>query len=67
MSGAAANFIAPAFGTPLEICRWLEPHIAALAIDQLIHEFGSWIHLGLAVPRLQVLTIDRNGTRGGFS
>lgn len=66
LSGAAVDFHAPGFGTPLEICRWLEPHIGALGIDQLIHEFGSWVHLGLAVPRGQTLTIDRNGTRAGF-
>jgi zinc D-Ala-D-Ala carboxypeptidase len=65
-SGAAVDVIAPAFGTPLEICRWLEPHIAALAIDQLIHEFGTWVHLGLAVPRGLTLTIENNGTRSGF-
>ncbi len=66
LSGAAVDFIAPAFGTPLEICRWLEPHVAALAIDQLIHEFGTWVHLGLAVPRLQTFTIDAKGSRSGF-
>jgi len=67
LSGAAIDFICPGFGTPLEICRWLEPQMARLAIDQLIHEFGTWVHLGLAVPRLQALTIDDRGTRNGFS
>src|SRR5262245_28697970 len=66
LSGAAIDFICPGFGSPLEICRWLQPQMSKLAIDQLIHEFGSWVHLGLAVPRLQALTIDSKGTRSGF-
>lgn len=66
LSGAAVDFICPAFGTPLEVCHWIEPHLAKFAIDQLIHEFGAWVHLGLAVPRAQTLTIDAKGTRSGF-
>jgi hypothetical protein len=42
------------------------PYIAVLAIDQLIHEFGTWVHLGRGVPRGLTLTIDNNGTRSGF-
>jgi hypothetical protein len=43
----------------------------ALGIDQLIHEYDSWVHLGLRAtdmaPRHQALTIDNKGTRNGFA
>ena len=46
LEGLAADFTAPAFGSPLEVIR----KIAASGIeyDQLIYEYGSWVHLGLA-------------------
>lgn len=49
--GLACDFVCPAFGTPSEICKALEPHLVALDIDQLIAEgdgSGGWVHLGLA-------------------
>jgi zinc D-Ala-D-Ala carboxypeptidase len=70
MSGLAVDFICPGFGTPLQICHALRPHMAALEVDQLIHEFGAWVHLGLApegAHRLMALTIDNAGTRNGFA
>ena len=35
--------------------------------DQLIHEFGRWVHLSVD-PRMRrdVLTIDRSGARPGL-
>lgn len=69
MLGLAADFTCPAFGTPLEICRALEPFIDVLGIDQLIWEYGGWVHLGLAdhPPRCMAMTIDQGGTRHGFA
>jgi zinc D-Ala-D-Ala carboxypeptidase len=71
MSGLAADFTCPGFGTPRAICTKLEPHMKALGIDQLIHEFNTWVHLGLRAtdmtPRHQALTIDNKGTRTGFA
>jgi zinc D-Ala-D-Ala carboxypeptidase len=68
--GRAADWRAPRFGTPLEVCRALEPHLAALGIDQLIHEYASWTHTGWPEPgtraRHQVLTIDARGARAGL-
>lgn len=66
--GLAVDFTVPGFGTPLEICHALAPHIGDLGVDQLIHEFGAWVHLGLSTgaPRRQALTIDHGGTRTGF-
>jgi zinc D-Ala-D-Ala carboxypeptidase len=70
MSGLAVDFSAPGAGTPLQICRKLEPHMKALSIDQLIHEFNQWVHLGLSSDpikaRQMTLTINQSGTRQGF-
>jgi L-asparaginase II len=75
--GRAADFVCPKFGTPLEICRALEPLLEELGIDQLIYECGTdspgdeWVHLGLALPgdqpRCQALTINSAGTFNGFA
>ncbi len=59
MDGLAADFTAPAFGTVMQVAR----KIAAsdIAYDQLIHEYGTWVHIGLAKdgvePRSQKLSI----------
>lgn len=56
--GLAADFTAPQFGTPQEVAKAIIK--AAIGFDQLIYEFGSWVHLGLEEPekqwRNQVLT-----------
>ena len=65
--GMAADFTCPDFGTPLQVCRELATFADSLKFDQLIHEFGSWVHIGRApVPRKQLLTIDSRGTRLGL-
>lgn len=65
LDGLAADFICPAFGTPLQICRTVAR--SGLPYDQIIHEFGRWVHLSID-PRMrrQVLTIDRSGARSGL-
>lgn len=67
--GQAADFRAPAFGTPHEICYALALHVNELDYDQLIYEFGSWVHIGrgAGVQRGQALTIDGAGTRYGLA
>jgi hypothetical protein len=71
MSGLAADFIVPAFGTPLEICKRLEPYLKELSVDQLIHEYGDWVHLAITLPpdppRCECLTISNAGTTTGFA
>src|SRR5438128_6753470 len=58
--GLAADFICPSFGTPYEVCRQIVR--TQVPMDQLIHEFNSWCHLGLAADgirlRYQQLTIN---------
>jgi zinc D-Ala-D-Ala carboxypeptidase len=69
MSGLAVDFSCPGFGTPKAICHKLHPHMKELGIDQLIHEYDTWVHLGLSAsaPRHMALTIDNKGTRNGFA
>ena len=69
MHGLACDFSCPGFGSPLEICKALEPHMQTLGIDQLIHEYNGWVHLGLSAgePRHMAMTIDTKGARNGFA
>ena len=59
MKGLAADFIAPAFGSVLEIAQAIAA--SGIVFDQLIHEYGTWVHIGLApdgvTPRRQLLSI----------
>jgi len=45
----AADFKAPTFGTPFEVCKALAPVIDVLGIGQLIYE-RSWIHVSTRTP-----------------
>ncbi|WP_449434035.1 D-Ala-D-Ala carboxypeptidase family metallohydrolase [Pseudomonas putida] len=56
--GLAADFTAIDL-TPRELARAIKD--SSLMFDQLILEFGSWVHLGVSAgrPRRQVLTINR--------
>lgn len=61
MQGEAADFIAPKYGTPFEICRLLEA--SDLRYDQLIFE-GTWVHVSFVdyrPPRRSVLTWRKGG------
>jgi zinc D-Ala-D-Ala carboxypeptidase len=49
MDGRAADFICPEFGTPYVVAKKIAG--ARLGYDQMIHEYGRWVHL--AVPRAQ--------------
>lgn len=57
--GLAADFTCPEFGSPLEVARRIAG--STIAFDQIIHEYGRWVHLGLAIEgqtqRRQELTI----------
>jgi len=55
--GQAADFTVTGH-TPYEVCAWLKA--SGIVFDQLIHEFGRWVHISIAPdgrePRRQVLT-----------
>jgi zinc D-Ala-D-Ala carboxypeptidase len=56
--GYAADFVCPAFGTPLEICRFLAS--SALDFDQLIEE-GTWVHISFDPRRRRQVLTKRPG------
>lgn len=62
--GLAADFRAPAFGSPVAVAKALAPLVAELKIDQLICE-GTWVHVAFAEhwerPRGNVLTAHFDG------
>ena len=54
MKGLAADINVPGM-TPLDLSIWIAENIPDY--DQVIHEFGRWVHFGLSdVPRGQLLT-----------
>ena len=56
VTGHAADFIAPGFGSPRAVCLVLVDRMAELHFDQLIHE-GGWVHISFGPrPRNEVLT-----------
>lgn len=62
VDGDASDFKAPKFGGPLKVARALEA--SSVGYDQLIHEFGAWVHISFADRlRGETLTIDRVGDR----
>lgn len=56
MRGLAADFIAPAFGSPIKVAQAIRD--SDLDFDQLIYEYGTWVHIGLSLTaaRLQCLS-----------
>lgn len=62
--GEAVDFICPAFGTPVEICRKLIELHDLIRFDQLILEH-SWVHISFAIAprsnRNQVLSLLSTG------
>lgn len=57
--GLAADIVCPAFGSTLDVARAIAA--SGIRFDQVIHEYGRWVHVGMAVegisPRRQLLTI----------
>lgn len=65
----AVDFKAPSFGTPYEIASALAPKVSELGIGQLIHEFGSWVHVSTRRPAKDVnriITVSARGTQVGI-
>ncbi len=64
--GLAADLTCPAFGSPLMVCQAIVD--SSIDFDQLIHEKGQWVHLGLATGpmRRQTLTFSGSSYRSGL-
>lgn len=61
LKGEAADFRAPEFGTPLQICRELLKYTDFIGFDQLLFE-GTWCHISFSdQPRNEVLTAKFSG------
>jgi zinc D-Ala-D-Ala carboxypeptidase len=61
MQGLAADIVAPAFGSPREVARYLAEHMSEIRADQVIYE-GQWCHVSFAdKPRGEVLTAHFSG------
>ncbi|HYF44170.1 MAG TPA: D-Ala-D-Ala carboxypeptidase family metallohydrolase [Ramlibacter sp.] len=45
MQGLAVDFTVPRFGSTLQVAQAIA--LSGLEFDQLIHEYGRWVHLGL--------------------
>lgn len=65
MTGQAADFIAPSFGTPQEIA--IEIAASDIPFDQLIFE-GAWVHFGIRGDmRRQILTAHFSGGKATYT
>ncbi|MFC5346254.1 D-Ala-D-Ala carboxypeptidase family metallohydrolase [Brevundimonas staleyi] len=54
-TGHAVDFTCPGFGTPAQVAAHLAKHL--IGYDQLIEEFGEWVHVGFGPgQRMQKLT-----------
>lgn len=68
----AADWEAPAFGSPTDICEALAPMVGALQIGQLINEYpdrDGWVHTSVRLPNKlinRVITITARGTSVGI-
>jgi hypothetical protein len=68
----AADWTAPAFGTPTQICEHLAPLVGVLGIGQLINEYPDrcgWVHTSTRVPEKvinRILTISGRGPTVGI-
>lgn len=69
MYANAADWTAPDFGTPFEVCTALKTQTANLSIGQLIHEYGRWIHTSTRIPKKlmnTIITISKAGIEVGI-
>jgi Peptidase M15 len=66
LTGYAADFICPAFGTPLEIVKQIQTD-GTIDFDQLIQE-GTWVHISFDPQmRSEVLTAHFAGGTATYS
>lgn len=70
--GQAADFVAPSYGKPYDICKALAPLVSVLGIGQLILEGvggKQWVHVSTRLPDKQmnrVITITDAGVQLGI-
>lgn len=50
MSGYAADFVSPKFGSVADICKKIKE--SGIKLDQCINEYGRWVHVSFS-PRMR--------------
>lgn len=67
LKGEAADIVCPGMDVR-ELAKVIADNRFALSVDQVILEFGAWVHVSFTErPRHAVLTIDADGTRTGLA
>lgn len=62
MTGQAVDFTCAEFGSPAKVAAYLSRHLTAY--DQIIQEFGEWVHIGFGPGRrMERLTAKKVGGR----
>jgi zinc D-Ala-D-Ala carboxypeptidase len=57
MRGLAADFVAPEYGSPRQICESIAERDDFVRFDQLIQEGGAWVHVSFTdAPRGEILS-----------
>lgn len=65
-TGHAVDFVCPDFGPPAQVAAHLAKHLTGY--DQLIEEFGGWVHIGFGPgQRMMKLTARKVGGRTVYS
>lgn len=70
MTGHAVDFTCPDFGTPAQVAAFLARKLgpAGIPFDQLIEEFGEWVHIGFGPgTRGQLLTARKVGGKTRYT
>lgn len=72
--GQAVDFICPKFGTPYEVCKAvleLAHKNPEVRFHELIHEYGTWVHVAFPLPGrkadMEILTVTKKGTVWGLN
>lgn len=69
ITGRAADFVAPRYGTPGTIAQTLAANYDNLDIGQVILEFNGWVHISTKRPEKsanRILTINNDGVHPGI-
>jgi len=64
--GLAADFVAPEFGLPRAVARYLMERSAEIRYDQLIWE-GAWVHISFVADRPRSQALTAHFAAGGVS
>lgn len=66
MTGCAADFTCPSFGSPLEVCQAIKA--SDVQFGQLIQEGNRWVHISLpGVRQREVLTAHFDGGKTRYT